>query len=138
MVKFLYRDADGIIKEQEQNAVEKVQIVRKASVAISAMQLVKSTSATHVGLAIPDGNYQDAKVLGVALTAANIGDDVTILVFGTLVDGTFAGFSLNDTVYLAYDSFLTQTIPTSDRLVRLGKAIGNNTVFIQIEEPILL
>lgn len=129
-----------VIAEQSSAEAARLVISRIASVSISAMQLVKSDSATHVSIATSQSTFEDSEVLGLALVGASVGDPVDILIFGAVQDGSFS-FTLNDPVFLGGSGQVTQTVPaspTDTHSVRVGKAIASDELFLNIAQPIVL
>lgn len=140
---FRYNPITGnldVIAEQSSAEAARLVISRIASVAISAMQLVKSDSATHVSIATSQSTFEDSEVLGLALVGASVGDPVDILIFGAVQDGSFS-FTLNDPAFLGGSGQVTQTVPaypTDTHSVRVGKAIASDELFLNIAQPIVL
>ena len=86
--------------EPPQEAVQAVVQTYTASVTISAMKMLVADDATHVQPASNNTTVENARTLGIALNAAIAGDDVDVLMFGTVTDGSFSGIVLNKLVFL--------------------------------------
>lgn len=114
-----------------------LKISRVATTDVSALELVKADSATHSSVATSDSTFEDAQVLGLALTGATAGNSFEILLLGASSDGSFA-FSLNAPLYLGIDGAITSTSPTSGHRVLIGKSLGVGQIFIEVTEPIIL
>jgi hypothetical protein len=76
--------------------------------------------------------------VGLLLQGGTVGTIVEALVFGTVADLAFAGFATNAALFLQTNSFLSDAIPSSIYSVLCGKYLGNNTIFVNINEPIKL
>lgn len=122
-----------------QNAVAAVELPFIASSAVTAYQMVIATSSTQAAPGNNNTTVQNASVLGIAKTGASMGNTFTALLFGTIVDASFSGFTINNPVYLNSSGFLTQTVPTTPNfMVNCGKYLGANTVLINIAQPVQL
>mgnify|MGYP003131396291 FL=1 len=100
--------------------------------------LYARASDGKVGLANASGTSDEATVVGFAQTAKSAGQEVRCLVVGLLA---LSGLDAGESFYLATsDGALTKTPPTAagHYVVRLGEAITNASLAIQIEPPILL
>lgn len=123
-------------------AVENAQrlvLTRLALVQISALKLVTAASPTEVIISSPD-TYVNSKTLGIALTAANIGQPITVLMFGKCSDLSF-NFSLNAPLFLNALGNLTEISPDVQGVahhVQVGHSLGSGEVFINIREPIAI
>lgn len=120
-------------------AVSAIQLTLTAVGTVTAFQMVVSVTGTTASTGNDNTTFQNASVIGIALTSATNGNTFTALLFGTTSDASFSGFTLNNPVYLNTTGFLTQTLPVRPNfLVNCGKYIGANTVFIDINQPVQL
>lgn len=103
---------------------------------VAQFRLVSSVSATEVLYADSD-SYTTSFVLGVSLESGNPGDDIRIQLFGLLEDPSFT-FGINVPLYLGNDGIITDVAPTVGTRTRVGHGLGTGSIFIKIEEPILL
>jgi hypothetical protein len=120
--------------------VPRLTTTRKATVAVSALRLVKFDSSTHISPATNDAAYSDAQVIGMALNSAVIGGDVAILLFGAATDAFFA-YAVNDNLFLGVNGVITDippSAPTANFLVRVGSSMGTGAIFLNMEQPVSL
>jgi hypothetical protein len=115
-----------------------VQLTFTAAAAVTAMQMVVAVTSTTAKPANSNTTFTNATALGIALTSASIGGTFTALLFGTVADASFSSFALNQPIYLDTTGFLTETAPTTGFQVTCGKYFGNNTILINVSEPIAL
>jgi len=121
-----------------QESVEKLSIERVADQAISALKVVRLTSSTNVDLADSTLTYEDAITAGVATsTTTGAGQTINIQTYGVL-DDPFFTFPLNDLLFLGASGTITNVAPTTGHRVVLGKSLGVGSIFIEIQEPIIL
>tara|TARA_R110000803_G_scaffold162194_1_gene225811 strand:+ start:21086 stop:21463 length:378 start_codon:yes stop_codon:yes gene_type:complete len=118
-------------KFESQTVLEKI-----ADEAISALKCVTSVSTTNVELA-DSLDFNDSKVLGVAVTAGNIGEKIKIITFGEIKDASFI-FTLNEPLYLGNNGLITQAPPAIGFVTTIGHGLGNGAIFININESIEL
>ena len=104
---------------------------------ISALKLVISDGNNEVIVADPNGAFEGAQVLGIALNSANVGEEVRVLTQGALQDSSFA-FSINSQLYLGTNGFVTDTPPATGHRVLVAKAIETDEIYLEIEETIIL
>lgn len=127
-----------IVRPKPQS-VKKVIESYTAGETLSALTLVRS-NGTSVVKANPD-TITNSEVLGLAITAAASGNQVNVLIFGTLEDASFSSFNLNKSIYLSDNGVMSQTIPVlpaSNYQVLVGKYLGSDTIFLSIEDSIQL
>lgn len=103
---------------------------------ISALRLVNATDDTSIELADPSA-YTTGIVLGVALQAGLLGEDIEVLLFGKLEDVSFT-FTLNEPLFLTANGVITSTPPTTGFSVNIGHSLGSGAIFVNIKEPIEL
>lgn len=106
---------------------------------ISAVKAVYS-NGTNIFLGDADTDYQHASIVGITLTAGNIGEEVRYILNGPLYDSAFV-FTDGAPVFLGLNGQLTQTDPGVSGYnyrVLLGYATGTNGININIQEPIEL
>jgi len=103
---------------------------------ISALKLITAQDNTNVLLSDND-LYVNAKVLGISLTAGNIGDEIDVLLFGKHEDAAF-NFTLNEPLFLSANGVITETPPSTNFSTTIGHSLGAGAIFINIKEPIQL
>lgn len=96
-------------------------IVKNAQGAISGHRIVYSVSLTDVAYANQSDYIQTRAVIGMTLNAAADGGDLTIQDKGQVVEPSW-NWAPGD-VWLANNGQLTQTVPTSGNIFRVGSAI---------------
>lgn len=115
-------------------SAERLIIQRICTEAITSKRLVSADSGTHVSHA-QSNDASKSRVLGLALESGNIGDEVSILLFGNDTDVSYS-FSLNDPLYLNLNGEFSSTPPSSGWLVNVASSNGTGSIFINIDEPI--
>ncbi len=105
-----------------------------ANETISALKLVVAVNDERVEIAEPD-NYNNSKVLGVAITGGNVNDEINIVTFGELKD-SFFNFTLNEPLFLEANGTITETPPTTGFVVTIGHGLGSGAIFVNINEQI--
>jgi len=94
---------------------------------------------------LPSFSYADCRNVGdlnsmkcLTESATTIGNNFNCCVTGTIFDSGW-NFAANLPVYLGYDGFLVQTIPTDTIFVQqIGIAISTNEIFLNFKESTLL
>jgi len=77
------------------------------------------------------------KVLGVTTGAASAGADATIRTYGELTEPSWS-WTLDEPVFLGLTGLLTQTVPTSGFVLRIGFPTAATSLFIDIDDAITL
>lgn len=77
------------------------------------------------------------KVLGMTTGAAAMGDMVSILTSGEMVEPSWA-WALNKPIYIGSNGLLTQTPPVTGFSQIVGFPIAANKVFVSLREPLIL
>lgn len=112
-------------------------VTKTAGETISAGKAVYLDTATVVKLA-DHSVVARQKCIGVAKTAATIGNPIEIIVDGAFEDAIFSGFTINEPIWVGLSGVLTQTPPTSGVLLEAGYYLGENKIEIEIKRPIIL
>lgn len=112
-------------------------VLKTAGETISAGKAVYLDTATVVKLS-DHSVVARQKCIGVAKTAATIGNPIEIIVDGAFEDAIFSGFTINEPVWVGLSGVLTQTPPTSGVLLEAGYYLGENKIEIEIKRPIIL
>lgn len=114
-----------------------VTIIKTAGETISAGKAVYLDSFDTVKLS-------DHSVLGkqycvgIAITAATLGNDITVQTDGVFEDSIFSGFTINNPFWVGINGSLTQTAPASGVLLEAGYYLGQNKIEIEIQRRIIL
>ena len=110
-------------------------ITRDASTAIGGQRLVIGTSGGEVAYADSTNDAHLGKILGLSLNAANIGEEVEVLLFGYT---EFNGWSWNTTlpIYASSNGLLTQTPPTTGFSQIVATAETATRIYLRLREPI--
>jgi len=103
---------------------------------VSALKVVRIGTNSEAFLSEPDV-YENAQSVGVSLNTATAGNDVEVLSFGILED-PFFNFPVNDVLFLASGGAITNTAPTSGIRTIIGKSLGVGSIFISVQEPVIL
>lgn len=78
------------------------------------------------------------KVIGITTTSGNTGEQVMIQNHGKLTDPSFS-FTVDNLLFLGDNGLITQTYPSNAQVcIQIGFVINENTIFIDIKEPILI
>jgi len=104
---------------------------------ISAIKLVSGTSPTNVKLGQPDTTKLDATIIGLSVTAASTGNQLEIITFGEVTDSSFT-YTYNEPLFLGVDGNITNIVPTTGMLTKIGYGLGAGKIFIDIQETIIL
>lgn len=104
--------------------------------AISALVLVRADGDNAVAIADND-TYENASVVGVAFDTGGPAFNGRVVSHGRIQDGSFT-FGTNVTLYLGASGVITSTPPATGVLTRIGKSLGNGSIFINIDDPIEL
>lgn len=115
-------------------------ITRTAHDEIFAGELVYPMDEGKVYIADDRTTLDRAKVLGLALNRAAMGEDVEVLLLGVAYSPEFAVFETLDMLFLSEDGSITNVRPTnpSKYLVQVGKALGGMEILIDIHLPIVI
>ena len=111
--------------------------IELAGQTISAVKAVQLDGSSKLIDSTNDATLADASVLGVSRHAGVLDDSVEVVTFGPYSDSSIT-FAVNDCVYLGLNGQLTNVAPTTGILVQVGKVIKDNTIFVDIEPPIIL
>lgn len=112
-------------------------VKRIAAEPISALKLVKSAGLNECEIASSNGTYEDSQVLGLALNAGGIGDEIKILIVGVTKDASFV-FTQDEPLFLDPLGNVTETAPTTGFRVQVGRVLGNTEILIELKENIQL
>jgi hypothetical protein len=77
------------------------------------------------------------KVLGVTTGAASATADATIRTYGELVEPSWT-WTLDEPVFLGLTGLLTQTVPTSGFVQRIGFPLTATSLFIDVDDAVTL
>ena len=99
------------------------------------------TGPTTVDLASRD-TLENSTVLGISTTSVQAGNKGLVLLLG-IIDASSFTWAEGVYLYLAADGRLTATAPNGvdnvgEHLVKIGYSLGGGSVFINIEEPLLI
>ena len=111
-------------------------LTRTAAEAISALRVVRSSTLTAVVLARWPESLSTAP-LGVTTTSATLGDNISIQTGGELEDNAWS-WTPGSPVFLGANGTLTQTQPTTNYTLVIGKAVTPKRLLIRIQAPIYL
>lgn len=103
---------------------------RATGEAVSALRAITVQSDGLAYLANPDANA--FRCLGVSLTAVASGDSVEIQSRGLLADAFF-NFDMDKPVFIGSNGVLTQVVPSTGFLFKVGVPIAANTLNIDLE-----
>lgn len=103
---------------------------------VSALKVVRIGANSEAFLSEPD-QYENALSVGVTLNTATAGNKVEVLSFGILED-PFFNFPVNDVLFLAVGGAITNVAPTSGIRTIIGKSLGVGSIFISVQEPVIL
>jgi hypothetical protein len=81
---------------------------------------------------IVTANPSTASLLGLSITAANPGNSVSVVLSGTVSDNSWS-WEIDKSLFISNDGIITQTTPTSPKLLILGRAVNPSTVNVQKE-----
>lgn len=112
-------------------------VTKTAGETISAGKAVYLDTATVVKLS-DHSVVARQKCIGVAKTAATVGNSIEVITDGIFTDAIFSGFTLNEPVWVGLNGVLTQTPPTSGVLLEAGYYLGENKIEVEIKRPIIL
>jgi hypothetical protein len=116
-------------------------IDRIASGTILRGDVVKASTTNHVSIADPTSDLDSASGLGVALNDADDSEPVEVLILGIISDPIFNVFSVNEVLFLDEAGGITNVKPTKPSrnfLLIIGKSLGGNEVFVNLQSPITL
>ena len=108
-------------------------VIYEAGESISALKVIKLVAGLAY-VASSDDLTDDDLVVGVAVTGADVGQDVTVQLSGTLQDNVWNWAP--GALFLGLSGDITQTPPTSGVLVKVGAPINSNKILIRIWPPI--
>ncbi len=111
--------------------------VRNAHETLSALKCVYSFDANSVAIADDNTSLLNATVFGVTITAANINESTQILTHGTIRDSSFTWLS-GVQLYVGANGALTSTAPITGFRTLVATSQGIGSIFINIQEPIIL
>ena len=106
--------------------------IRSAGESVSALKLVYAIDANTVMIGSSSGSINQARIFGVAITAATLNQSMQIQTFGVLRDSSFA-FPANVPVYLSPTGSITSTPPTTGYQTVVGYSQGPGSIFINIQ-----
>jgi hypothetical protein len=109
------------------------------SLADGDVSAVKAVYKTVLGakLAEDNGAYIAAVVVGVSVSGAVSGNELTYKVVGRLRDSSL-NFPINDQIYLGASGQLTNIAPTVGFRTVIGTSNGIGEIQLNIQEPIIL
>lgn len=105
---------------------------------ISAVRAVQLDGVTQKLIyATNDNTVAEAQTLGLSRQGGSLDDSINVVTFGPYADSSIT-FAVNDCVYLDMNGLLTNVAPVSGIFLQIGKVIKENTIFVDIEQPIVL
>ncbi len=114
----------------------KLKIKKIASEVIALFELIKLDSNTHASKA-DITSYTNAKVIGIAIESAIIGQEFEIQLFGVVEDPSFL-FTLGEPLFLQSLSGIGETAPSASGqfITNVGQSLGAGGIFIDIIDPV--
>lgn len=125
---------DQLIASSSGGGISQIEL---AAGTVSAIRLVKLNINNKLIYSTNNANPADAQVLGVSLTGGNADAAIKVLTFGKLTDSSL-NFLLDSDLFLGINGNIVDTAPTSGVYLKIGKMVGVNTMFVDIEQPIIL
>ena len=123
------------------DAVKRLEELKTLDNTISALKIVTATSDNNVNIATSDDTYEAASSMGVLLNAGTTGTQRAILLFGKLTDNSFS-FPVRSILFLGKGGAITDIAPDiasgDTHLTVIGYSLGGNSIFVNIEKPIIL
>lgn len=105
-----------------------------ATQTVSALQIIYFNNSNECSLS-DNSSYAQAVSAGMALNAANSGEEVNILVSGTYQDASFF-YALNEPLFLGTNGSIQTTQPASGSyLTQVGFGLGVGSIYIRIGNP---
>lgn len=126
---------DGSVADMRARIAElEARPVIDAAVTAAAGQILSGHRAVWVNrnkqaFYAANGDSTALVVVGVTLNAALIGDPVTVQSSGTVTEASW-NWVTDATVWLGADGHLTQTVPATGALVKIGTPIAPNALHI--------
>lgn len=77
------------------------------------------------------------RVFGITIRAVAGGSRASVMIFGKLTEPSWSWFT-GQSIFLGADGQLQQTRPSSGFVLKLGYAVSNTTMFVDIKSPIFL
>lgn len=114
----------------------KLTLIKEAAETISALKLVKLNASDMFEIADKE-LYEDALVVGIAITAGAAGATIKAVATGIVEDLAF-NFPLNDLLFLGNNGTITNIAPTTGHNVPVGYSLGTGAIFLNIEKPEIL
>ena len=108
-----------------------------AGMVISALKLVYCDINENVFVADNEDVFDKALVVGMALNAATLGNNVEVLIFGIYEDLSW-NWTANDLLFLDTNGNITSVPPIVGYQTTIGKALSNNSILLNIKDPIEL
>lgn len=110
---------------------------RNAGELISALKCVYSFDSNTVKIASSFNTLQQARAIGVAITSAILNESMQFQTYGTLRDTSFT-FAANEQLYVSSNGSITNIAPITGYRTVIGTAQGLGSIFINIQETIIL
>jgi len=104
---------------------------------LSALKLIYIDSNNIAYLADFNIALENAKAIGITVTAGPIGATVKVVMFGVVRDAFFS-FPSNSTLYLGSNGEITDIAPVANvgYYLSVGQGLGAGAIFINIGKPI--
>lgn len=110
---------------------------RVADETLSALKALRAVSATNVALGTDGGTCEDATIIGISRNAGNVGESIEIISNDKIQDSSF-NFPVGAQLFLGANGAITDIVPTTGFLTRIGSSGGPGLIYINIEDPIML
>lgn len=107
-----------------------------ASVALGGHRVLRLTGTESVDYAQPSVDGTKG-IVGVSLHAATTGAPITVRREGHITDPSFM-FTPGQSLFLTSNGFMTQILPSSGVIQRIGYAITATTMSLSIDPPIAI
>lgn len=114
----------------------RIEVTKTAGATISGHRAVKIVAGL-AQYADKDDLFAAESVLGITTNSALIGEDLVVVTFGEIQEGSWA-WTQNLPIYLGDTGLLTQTPPLVGAAVELGIAIASDTILVRIQKSIFL
>jgi hypothetical protein len=111
--------------------------IMNAGQTVSALKCVYVISPNTIQYAENDVDFSKATVLGMTIIAAQLNESTQVKTYGLLRDSSFV-WTVNTQLYLDTNGYLTDIAPVSGFRTLVATSQGAGSIFINIQEPIIL
>lgn len=132
-----YGDSGTVNVIHEESDAERLTKTFVAGEDITQNDFVRLATNEEVFVATNNATYEEAQVIGIALSTETTGNAVSVLLFGVYDENNTFSFTINNPFFLGVNGAAIQNPPTSvgEFVVEIGQSLGVGAIFLDVSRP---